>query len=166
MEKILEINPSILLIQIVAFVLLALVFWKFLFGSVISLLDSRRKEISDQYEDAENKSVEAEKLKDDYLLKLTNVEEEIRNKLAEAVKDGQKMREEIITESRTQSDNILTKAREEIEREKNAAIVELKNTVVSLTLAAAGKIIEEKLDDKKHHEMISKFIDEFDGIKR
>ena len=51
------------------------------------------------------------------------------------------------------------KAKSEIEQDVAKAKVQLKDDMVSLTIAAASKIINEKLDDEKHRQLIANFID-------
>lgn len=164
--EILNIDPKVLIVQIGGFVLLLIVFKLFLFKPVLGMLDARRSEIEGRYSDAEAVQKTAEEIRSEYERHLAGVHDEIRSKITEAVKEGQAMREEIIADSRTKADDILTKAQEEIGRERDRAIAELKTTVVNLTVDAAGKLIEEKLDVDKHHELIGKFIDGLDGVAK
>ena len=75
------------------------------------------------------------------------------------------MREEIISDSRVQAEGILAKAREEIRRERDKAIVELKTKVADLAIEAAGKLIESNLDQDKHRILVGKVIDEMGAGK-
>lgn len=166
MEGILNINPKVLLLQIGGFVLLVIVFKVFLWGPVLGILEARRKEVDDYYDDAEKNRKVAEDLKTQYEQHLAEIDSEMRAKIAEAVKEGQTMREEILSDSRSQAEHVLTKAQEEIQREKDKAVIELKTRVADLTVAAASKLMEEQLDSEKHKQLISKFIDDLDGVAK
>ena len=48
-------------------------------------------------------------------------------------------------------------------REKDAALDELRKESVDLALAAAAKLVQESLDEKKDRELVMGFIDEFGG---
>lgn len=161
-----EIKPQDFVISLLAFLLLVIIFKKFLWGPVLNVLDNRRKEIEDQYTDAEGKEKEADDLKAAYQSKIAGVDEEIRFKLSEAIKSGQKMRDEIIADSRVQAEAVIAKAMADIERENAMAMQELKETVVKLTIEASSKLIRENLDETKHHALVSSFIDDLSGVSK
>jgi len=157
---ILNIDPRVLLIQIGGFILLLIVFKLFLFKPIMDILDQRRRDIETRYEDADAQKRAADELKTDYERHLAQIDDEMRAKIVEAVKQGQEMRDEIILDSRAQAEQILAKAQAEIQREKEKAMVELKTTVADLAVEAAGRLVAERLDDKKHRELVGKFIDQ------
>lgn len=164
--EILNIDPKVLLIQIGGFVLLLIVFKLFLFKPILDILDQRRRDIDSHYEDADAQKRAADELKADYEQHLAKIDDEMRAKITEAVKQGQEMRDEIIADSRTQAEQILTKAQDEIQREKEKAMVELKTTVADLAVEAAGRLVGERLDDKKHRELVGKFIDQVGEVRK
>lgn len=163
---ILNINPTILILQAISFLLVLIILKMFLFKPVQDLLDARRSEVEEEYGNAEGKLKAAEDLQAQYQQRLASVEDEMRAKIAEAVKEGQAMREEIISDSRAQAEDIVSKAKAEIARERDAALINLKTTVADLTVNAAGKLINEKLDDPKHRELIGQFISDLDGVSK
>jgi F-type H+-transporting ATPase subunit b len=156
----------VLIVQAGGFLLLLVVFKLFLFKPIMSVLDARRAEVDGRYSEAESQVQTAEELRAQYEQRLASVEEEIRGKITEAIKDGQRMREEILADSRTKADSILTKAQEEIRREQEKAMVQLKTTVADLAISAAGKLIEEKLDPAKHRQLVTRFIDNLDEVAK
>jgi len=145
---------------------LLLVFKKYLFKPILDLLEARRAEIEGQYNAAEGQRRLAEELKADYEKRLSGIEEEMRVKITQAVKEGQAMREEIISESRAKADQILAKTQQAISREKDLALAEIRGKVTDLTLLATSKLIEENLDDPKHRKLVDKFISELDGVAK
>jgi len=163
---ILNIDPRVLIVQIGGFVLLLIVFKLFLFKPIAGILEARQNEVEGRYQDAEAQRDAADKLRAEYQQHLASIDEEMRAKITEALKEGQAMRDEIIADSHAKSDAILTKAQEEIQREKEKALAELKSTVAGLAVDAAGKLIQEKLDDAKHRQLVARFIDDLDGAPR
>lgn len=156
----------VLIVQGGGFILLLIIFKIFLFKPIFGILDARRQEIEGRYNDAEAERKTADDLKAQYEQRLLAVEEEIRGKITEAIKEGQAMREEILSESRSRADAILTKAQEEIQRERNTAMQELKTTVANLAVDAAGKLIEANLTTDKQRKLVDGFIDDLDEVSR
>jgi len=159
-------DPKVLLVQAFGFLLVLVVLAKFLFKPIMDILDARRAEIDNRYASAEAQRKTAEELKADYEKRLAAIDEEMRAKITDAIKQGQAMRDEIITQGRAGADQILTKAQQEITREKDIALAELKSKIADFTVMAAGKLIEEDLDDPKHRKLVDQFINELDEVAK
>ena len=54
---------------------------------------------------------------------------------------------------------ILVRAKAEIEREKDAAVEVLRKEAVDLALAAASKLLHEKLDGEQDRKLVMDFVD-------
>jgi F-type H+-transporting ATPase subunit b len=80
--------------------------------------------------------------------------------IAEGKEAGERVRRDIEEKARAEGDAMIERARESIEREKDAALGELRKESVDLALAAAGKLVQESLDEKKDRELVMGFIDE------
>lgn len=159
-------DPKVLLVQAFGFLLVLVVLAKFLFKPIMDILDARRSEIENHYASAEAQRSMADELKADYEKRLSAIDEEMRAKITEAIKQGQAMRDEIITEGHARADQILTRAQQEITREKDFALAELKSKIADFTVTAAGKLIEEDLNDPKHRKLVNEFINELDEVAR
>lgn len=159
-------QPPVLVVQAVGFLLVLLILKLFLFKPIGDMLQARSNEIEGRFENADTQQQIAEELRASYEQRLAGIEEEMRAKITASIKEGQAIREEIITDSRTKADQILTKAQEEIAREKEIALAEIKGKVADLTVAAASRIIEEELDDQKHRKLVDKFISGMDEVVR
>ena len=67
---------------------------------------------------------------------------------------------EMREKARAEGDAMIERARESIEHEKDAALDELRKESVDLALAAAAKLVQNSLDEKKDRELVMGFIDE------
>jgi len=156
----------VLIVQIGGFLLMLLIFKRFLFKPIQGILDARRREIDSQFENAEDDRKAAAELKVQYEQHLANVDAEMRAKITEAAKEGQTLREEIVAESRKQAEQVIARAQDEIGREKDKAVLEIKTRVADLAIGAAGKLIEESLDSAKHRQLVDRFIDDLEGAPK
>lgn len=156
----------VVLVQAIGFILVLVIFKLFLFKPIAAILDARRREVEEQFERAETQRRTADEFRTEYERHLAQIDQEMRAKIAEAVKEGQTMREEILSDSRTQADIILSKTQEEIRRERDKALFELKSTVAGLTIEAASKLIQQNLDTEAHRQLVSRFIDDLDEVAK
>jgi len=159
-------DPKTLILQAGGFLIVVLVLRKFLFKAAMDVFAARQRDVETFYSAAENDRKAAEELKIQYEQHLANIESEMRAKITEAAKEGQNLREEIVAEAREKAEQVLARAEDEIGREKDKAILEIKTRVADLAVGAAGKLIGEKLDDEKHRQLVDNYIDELEGVAK
>lgn len=157
MEMVLPKIPQ-LLTTLFGFLLFVWVLAKFAWGPILNLLDERRKKVEDDYKAAENNLAEAESLKGDFEMKLSDIKVIERERVQEAVKKGEEQATGIVTKARGQADETKHKAEQDIELEAQKAQIELRDTVVSMAIGAAEKVIGERLDDDLHRKLIQDYI--------
>jgi F-type H+-transporting ATPase subunit b len=51
-------------------------------------------------------------------------------------------------------------AQEDIERQRQQAVADLRKEVANLAVGAAGKLLGEYVDDETQHRLVNKFLDE------
>jgi F-type H+-transporting ATPase subunit b len=158
MEMVIPLLPQ-LLTQAAGFIILVLILKKFAWGPILDLLDERREKIDGDYKAAEKNLAEAEELKGDFELKLTDIKVIERERVQEAVKRGEELADGIVTRARGEADDAKAKASQDIEIESHKAQLELRDNVVALAIGAAEKVIGEKLDEEMHRKLILEYID-------
>ena len=138
---------------------IGLLFWMIVsFGIVVWLLGkyawkpilSSVKEREGSIADALN---EAKKMRED-MAKMSASNEEIMRAAREErellLKDARDIRDKEIADAKTRAkvegDALLTRARADIQNEKNAAITEMKNQVAELSILVAERILKDKLE--------------------
>jgi len=154
-----------LIAQIINFVILVGVLTKVAYKPLLKVLEERRLKIQGDLENAEQDKSEAAKLKQEILEKLNETRANTQSMVDKAAKLAEQTKEEILKEAREESAKLLKSAREEIEREKDKAVNELRAEVVSLSVAAAAKIIGKNIDEQVHVKLVEDFINNLDHEK-
>jgi F-type H+-transporting ATPase subunit b len=145
--------------QIIGFVLLWILLARYLFRPIMGMLNARQEDIKNAYADAENARTSANQLKTELEQRISGIEAEARTRIQAAVKEAQDTKDEIIAEARTRAEEVLRRGQEDLAREKTKTLAELREEVVNISISAAGKLIEESLDDAKHRQLVGDFID-------
>lgn len=145
--------------QTIVFLILIFVMAKFAWKPILGGINNREKSINDALASAEEARKEMQNLKADneQLLKEARAERDA------ILKEAREMKEKIIAdageEAQAKADRIVKQAHESIEREKQAAMAELKNQVAALSIEIAEKVIRKELsEDKKQHQLIDKML--------
>ncbi len=158
MELVLPKIPQLLTMAL-GFGIFVWVLSKHAWGPIIDMLDERRAKIDGDYAAAEKNLEEADALKGDFESKLADIKAIEREKVQEAVKKGEELADGIVVKARTQAEETKSKAGQDIELEAHKAQLELRDSVVSMALGAAEKVIGERLDDDLHRKLISEYIE-------
>ncbi len=154
-----DFNVQLYITHTIGFLITLWILKKFAWGPILGLLDERREKIIGEFQKIEDGQAEVEKLTAEYNAKLSQIDDERRAKITEAVSQAKVIADEIKTAANKEAKVIADKAKSEIERDVAKAKVQLKDDMVTITVKAASKIINEKLDDNKHRELIANFID-------
>ena len=82
-----------------------------------------------------------------------------------AVKVGEETKNQIISEAKDSAAKLMQKAQEEIQREKEQALAEIRNEVANLAVLAAGKIIGKTITADDHKKLVDQYIQGVGGIQ-
>ena len=159
------ININQLITQILGFLAVLWILGTFGWKPLLKVLEDRRQKIADDFAAAERARSEMEKLMADFEGRIREIESAARARMAEAVRDGEKLSSQIVEEGRAKSKEELAKALSDIQREKEKALVEMRAQVVQSVITATERVIHERLDDAGHKKLIEKFLDEVGTVR-
>jgi len=155
----LTINAT-LVAQLLIFLVMLGVLYRFAWGPLLRILNERRARIQQGVEATERAKQELEAAERERQAKLEEARREAQAMLDRIAKQGEDLRKELETKAREQAESLIAKARTEIHQEREKAVQDLRSQVADLAVMAAGRIIGESLDAKKHRELIDRAIEE------
>ena len=156
--KQLGITPELLLTQIIGFLILMFLLWRFAFGKIFAILDERRDTIQASYDQLDADRAAMEQTRRDYEARLAGIEAEAREKIQAAVQEAQALRGNLISDAQKQVETILAQGRNESERERQKAFLEMRQQIVALAIGAASKVVGESLNDARQNKLVDDFI--------
>src|ERR1041385_7944112 len=125
----------------------------------------RREKIKAEFERIEMEKAEVQKVRQEYEAHLKKLDQESRQRIQDAVSEGQRVAGEIREASRKEDQEMITRARAEIGIERDKAQAALRNEVVDLATEIAGKLIREELTVDKHRKLVDSFLAEGEQAK-
>jgi F-type H+-transporting ATPase subunit b len=156
--NLLEVNPGLIIWVIVTFIVLLVVLKKVAWKPILGALDQREASIKESLEKAEKAREEAQKVLDENKANIAKAEEESKQIIDQSRAYAEKLKDQIIRESKEQAKKIVDDAADEIERKKDAAFNDLKNQVAEIAINAAEKILKETLDKESNKKIVDKYI--------
>ncbi|MBQ3509588.1 MAG: F0F1 ATP synthase subunit B [Peptococcaceae bacterium] len=161
----LDINPSTVIFAIINFCILVVGLKVFLYKPVCNMLDSRKEEVANNLNSAEEAKLEAQKLKDEYAAQLQNARSEAQDIINQAAKIGEQTKADIVNEAREEAARLTAKAQADIAREKTEALNEIRNEIADLAVLAAAKVVGKTIDVADHQNMVNDFVKEVGEAK-
>ena len=131
---------------------------KFLFKPVKKMIDDRQQEIDTMYADADAAKQKAADLEKEYADHLQSIKDERDAMLREATARAQKREEEIVNEANQKAAEIKARAEENIERDKQRAVNDIKDEISDIVIMAASKVVEKEISAKDNEAIIADFL--------
>jgi len=156
----LQLNPGLIIWTAITFLILLFILRKIAWKPLLKALYSREESIRSSIERAEKAKEEAERLLEENRKNLQRAEEEVARIIRDGKAAAEKIKAEILEKANADSRRSVAQAKEEIEREKQAALAALRQEVADLAIQAATKILGEELDEARHRKLINDFLQE------
>ena len=162
---IISINIWQVVISLANLVILFLILKKFLFEPVKKIKAQRENEIETQYKKAEKARKEADELKAGWEDKITTADQKADEIISEAVDRANERNEIMLYESREKADQIIRKAKADIERDRREARETIKKEIVDVSQVISEQIIGREINMDDHRELIDDAIDKLGETK-
>ena len=142
--------------QAIAFFLFVVFCMKFIWPPILQALSERKAKIADGLAAAEHGKHEQGLAEERAKVLLR----EAKDQAAEIINRADKRASEIVDEAKddakSEGARLMTAAQAEIDQEVTRVKEDLRGQVVSIALAAAGKVLEREVDEGAHTELLNK----------
>lgn len=132
----------------------------FLFNPARKMLQNRQEKIKGELESAAADMETAGNLKEEYELKIKEIDKEAERILGEARKKALANESQIIEEARAEAARIMDKARKDAELEKQKTADEVKKEMIALASMMAGKVVSASIDTTVQESLIDETLKE------
>ena len=153
-----EVNFGLFFWTWIVFLVLLFLLKKFAWPQIIGSVEAREKRLADQIAETARLQEEAKRLVEQNQKALADARGQATALLAEAKSQAEKERAAAVERTKAEQDELLARARREIASERDRAIGELRNEAVDLSLAAASKLVGERLDSDADRKIVTSYL--------
>ena len=153
-----ELRINLMFWTLVIFGILYFMLQKWAFPAILGAVEKREKALEDAIASAKRDREEAQKLLEDHRRQIEAARGDAQKLIADGRAVAEKMRHDLLEQTRQEQQGLLERARREIETEKDRAVAQLRREAVNLAIAGASKVIEENLDNSKNRELVESFL--------
>jgi F-type H+-transporting ATPase subunit b len=147
-------NINLLIAQIVNFGILFFILFTFVYKPILKTLDQRRDKIEHSLAQAKEIEEKTKEMNDSIAWQLQEAKQQASDVIAEAKQIGEKSHAEILVRANKEVADMVQKAKEEIGREKDSMMKEVKEYVVKTSLYIVEKVLSEKIDSKTKEKIV------------
>lgn len=146
--------------SLVTFVLMLAILGKFVWPPLQAGLNERERLVRQDIADAEANRLKSEALIAEREAKLATVHEEIRELIAEARRDSERVKQDILTAAQKDAEATKQRAIAEIERSRDQALAELFDFVANNVVGATERVIGRSLTEGDHDRLVKQALSE------
>jgi len=145
------------------FLFLFFVLWKFAFGPITKAVEQRERALEEAIASAKRDREESARLLAEHKAQMEQARAEAQRLIAEGRAIGEKMRTDMLAETKVQQQDLLERARRDIATERDSAIAQLRREAVDLAIAGAGRVIEKNMDNAQNRRLVEEFLSGLDA---
>lgn len=158
-----QLDPGLFIWTILTFLILFYVLAKFAWKPLLTALESRENTIKSSLEDAEKAKTELERLNAESEEIMAKARSEAQTIRVEAKSAAEKIKADVMVQAGEDANKIREDAQKQINVEKDKAIHEIRQEVVSLTMMVAEKVIKKNLSKEDNQALIEDSIQDLKG---
>ena len=158
-----DLSPGTILAQMLNFFILVWILHRFAYKPLVGMMNARKEQIANDLASAEKSRLEAEQLKADYAAQIAKARHEAQEIVEKAHHQAKVSTAEEVAAARAQIENEKDRARQDIAIERDRAMNSLRNEVVSLSVAMAGKVVAKEMNSETNTQLIEDAIRQLDS---
>ena len=158
-----DLTLGTILAQMLNFFILVWILARFAYKPLVSMMQERKDRIAKDLADAQNARNEAEQFKADYVAQIANARQEAQQIVEKAVQQAEATTREQLATAREQIEREKERARQDIVNERDRAMNNLRNEVISLSVAMATKVVAKDMDSETNTKLIEDAIAKLDS---
>lgn len=156
----LGLNLTSFIAQLINFVVLLLLLWKFAYKPVTNLLEERRKRIKKGLADAAAATRSRQSAEEERQKRLAETQKESAALLAKAKKSGEAAKQELRASGETERAQIITQGEVTAQRIKAEAQEEVRAELASLVVAATERVMTKGVSSAQQEKLVKHVIEQ------
>lgn len=153
-----SVNIWQILISLVNLLLMFLIIKHFFYKKVKLMLDTRKREVDEQYEQADQAKAQALADKQRYEEKLSEAKKEAEGIIQSAVTTAKRREKEILDDAKNEAQGIVRQAEENAALEMKKAEGAIKREIVDVSAKLTEKVLGRAIASEDHEQLIDSFI--------
>jgi F-type H+-transporting ATPase subunit b len=154
----LTVDGGLMLWTVLIFLVLLAILKRFAWPAILGAVEAREQALEQQLAEAERSRAEAAKLLEEHRRLVGDSKAQAHAIVVEARQLAEKERAVAMEKTKQEQEELLQRARREIASERDRAVADLRREAVDLSLAAASKLIGERLSSDTDRKIVADYL--------
>lgn len=152
------VRGDLFLAQLVNFLLVLLVLWRFAYKPIMRLLEEREQKIAESVKHAETieRRLREGEVEHEHMLKQARAEAQAIVEKAVAETDVRKA--EMVEAAKREVERVIAKGKQQLDEERQAMLLAARKDLVDIAVKAAAKIVTEGMTEKKSQSLAEEMV--------
>jgi len=160
-----SLEPGLIIWTWLVFITLFLMLRRFAWPAILRSTEEREHRIRTQLDEAERLNKEAAAALEEHKQLLSGARQEAHQLIQDAKSAAEKERELLLSRTREEQEHVLERAKKEIAAERERAVTQLRHEAVDLSLAAASRLIQSRLDSEADRKLVEQYLASLGDVK-
>ena len=156
--NLLEPHAGLMVWTLIIFVVLFFVLRRYAYPTILGAVEARERALEEAIEGAKRDRDAAAQVLAQHQAALDASRQEAQQLIAQARTAAERTRADMLEQTRLQQEELLARARREIDADRLRAIADLRREAIDLALAGATKVIGRNLDDASNRRLVEDFL--------
>lgn len=161
----LTVDGGLMLWTVIIFLILLAILKRFAWPAILGAVEAREQALEQQLAEAERNRAEAAQLLEEHKRLLGESKAQAHSIVVEARQLAEKERAVAMEKTKQEQEELLQRARREIATERDRAVADLRREAVDLSLAAASKLIGERLGSDTDRKIVNEYLASLEGSR-
>ena len=154
-----DVNLGLTIWTVVLFTLFSIILYKLGWKPILAMVEEREKRIVEAVENASKAQDEAQALLVQQKEILREAGQQRESMMKQAFADAEQVRANLVAQAKVEAERLVEKARDQITREKDLAVRELRGQVADLAIDAASRIVKSSLSPDAQRQLVNEFLE-------
>ncbi|MFA6018277.1 MAG: F0F1 ATP synthase subunit B [Patescibacteria group bacterium] len=144
--------------QLVNFLLVLIVLWRFVYKPMLAMLDKREQAIAKSMKDVEEISARVKASESERNAVLTETRKEAQAIIEAAMHETDIRKNEMIEAAKREVEHVIARGKEQLIAEREASMLAMRKDIIDIAVRAAAKIATEGMTQKKSQSLAEEVV--------
>lgn len=144
--------------QLINFLLVLIVLWRFVYKPIFAILDSREKSIAKSMKDVEDIAARVKSSEAERTAMMNDARKESQAIIEAAMRETDVRKNDMIESAKREVERVIAHGKEQLAAEREASMVEMRKEIIDIAVRAAAKIATEGMTQKKSQSLAEEVV--------
>jgi F-type H+-transporting ATPase subunit b len=152
------VKPDLFVAQLVNFLLVMVVLWRFVYKPILHILDTREAAIAKSMKDVEDIAARVKATDAERAAMLSDARKESQAIIEAAMRETEARKNDMLESAKREVERVIAQGKARLDAEREAAMQAMRKEIVDIAVRAAAKIVTDGMTQKKSQSLAEEVV--------